>query len=61
MYFLPIGLALAAGSAVCGSDALNNLVLVTIGNILGGAVLVAFVYWSVYPRKPAEYSRSAAS
>ncbi len=29
---------------------LNNLIPVTIGNILGGAVLVAAVYWSVFLR-----------
>ncbi len=29
---------------------INNLLPVTIGNIIGGAVLVAIVYWSVYLR-----------
>jgi formate/nitrite transporter FocA (FNT family) len=29
---------------------LNNLIPVTIGNIIGGAVLVAAVYWSVFLR-----------
>jgi len=29
---------------------LNNLLPVTIGNIIGGAMLVAIVYWSVYLR-----------
>jgi len=63
MYFLPIGLALATGTAapLAISDALNNLIVVTTGNILGGSVLVAFVYWSVYLRTPAERSRSVAS
>lgn len=52
MFFLPIGMALAAGSAVplSLSGALSNLVLVTIGNILGGTLLVALVYWFVYLR-----------
>lgn len=52
MYFLPIGVALAAGSAapLSVSGALGNLLLVTIGNILGGTVLVALVYWFVYLR-----------
>jgi formate/nitrite transporter len=52
MYFLPIGIVLAAGSpapiSVAGS--VGNLVWVTIGNILGGTVLVALVYWFVYLR-----------
>ena len=52
MYFLPIGVALAAGTSMPLSavDALSNLALVTIGNIFGGTVLVALVYWTVYLR-----------
>jgi formate/nitrite transporter len=30
---------------------INNLIPVTIGNIIGGAVLVGIVYWAVYLRK----------
>ena len=60
MFFLPIGIALAAGSAapLSISGAVSNLMLVTIGNILGGTVLVALVYWFVYLRGEAE-GRSA--
>ena len=56
MYFLPVGLVLSvAGSMpVSLSGALGNLVLVTIGNILGGTILVALVYWFVYLRGPEE-------
>jgi formate transporter len=52
MYFLPIGIALAAGSETPLSivAALSQLGLVTIGNILGGTLLVALVYWTVYLR-----------
>jgi formate/nitrite transporter len=52
MYFLPIGIVLAAGGAAPLSvlGALSNLVLVTIGNILGGTLLVALIYWFVYLR-----------
>lgn len=52
MYFVPIGVALAAGTSTPRSvtGALSNLALVTIGNVLGGTVLVALVYWSVYVR-----------
>jgi formate transporter len=52
MYFLPIGVALAAGSSapLSAVDAISNLALVTIGNIFGGTVLVALVYWTVYLR-----------
>lgn len=52
MYFLPIGVALAAGMSapLSVADAVGNLVLVTFGNVIGGTVLVALVYWSVYLR-----------
>jgi formate transporter len=52
MYFLPIGVALAAGTSMPLSavDAFSSLALVTIGNIFGGTVLVALVYWTVYLR-----------
>jgi formate/nitrite transporter FocA (FNT family) len=52
MYSLPIGVALAAGTSAPLSviDAVSNLALVTLGNVLGGTVLVALVYWSVYLR-----------
>ena len=30
----------------------TNLVAATIGNIIGGAVLVGLVYWFVYLREP---------
>jgi formate transporter len=52
MFFLPLGIALAAGGSAPLSvmGALSNLVLVTLGNIIGGTVLVALVYWFVYLR-----------
>lgn len=52
MFFLPIGMALAAGTSFSlpVSGALSNLFFVTIGNILGGTLLVALVYWFVYLR-----------
>lgn len=68
MYFIPMGLLLkhedsvakASGLAsgdlsnlTIGDFLLNNLLPVTIGNIVGGAVLVGAVYWFVYLRAPA--------
>jgi formate transporter len=52
MYFLPIGVALAMGTSapLSVADAVSNLALVTLGNVLGGTILVALVYWSVYLR-----------
>lgn len=50
MYFLPVGMSLAASGAspIAWTAAVGNLALVTAGNILGGTVLVALVYWFVY-------------
>ena len=56
MYVLPIRVALAAGTSapLSVAGALSNLALVTIGNILGGTILVALVYWFVYLRAEGE-------
>ncbi len=50
--------AIEAGVSQSGIDALNwtsmftgNLIPVTLGNIIGGAGFVGFVYWFVYSRK----------
>lgn len=69
MYFIPYALMIkdfdpafigAVNSQVAHLDKLtwqafflNNLVPVTIGNIIGGAVLVAAVYWAIFLRQPA--------
>jgi formate transporter len=50
MYLIPIG-ALQIGSTIGVGDMIANLVPVTLGNIIGGGVLVALVYWLVYLRK----------
>jgi formate/nitrite transporter FocA (FNT family) len=36
-----------------GNFFIKNLLPVTIGNIIGGAVMVGLVYWFVYLRKAA--------
>ena len=70
MYFLPLALFIKYGSSLFGiggdttadlsdltwrSALVDNLLPVTIGNVIGGAVLVGAVYWFVYLR-----DRSAA-
>ncbi|MCZ7544075.1 MAG: formate transporter FocA [Anaerolineae bacterium] len=65
MYFIPIGLLIksfdpdfvaglgmadALGNLDWGTFLINNLLPVTIGNIIGGGVMVALVYWFVYRR-----------
>lgn len=51
MSMIPMGM-LAAGEADLAGF-LQNLVVVTAGNIVGGGVLVALVYWVIYLRRPA--------
>lgn len=59
MYFVPIGLlvrdevevpGLALDGLTWRGFLLDNLVPVTIGNVIGGAVMVGAVYWLVYLR-----------
>ena len=63
MYFIPYGLIIKAfdpafvaergldlSNLTWGNFLVNNLLPVTIGNIIGGAVLVAAIYWSVFLR-----------
>ncbi|MFT4540676.1 MAG: formate transporter [Planctomycetota bacterium] len=47
-FFLPWAMALGAEDLALG--AAQNLALVTIGNVIGGTVLVAGVYWLAYLR-----------
>ena len=62
MYFLPMGILMHAcgyGADVAGADALNaaglalNLSVATLGNIVGGAAIVALGYWFIYANKEA--------
>jgi len=57
MYFLPLAWLMTRmgkvpdgfdASAITLSGILHNLVPVTLGNIVGGAVLVGGVYWTIY-------------
>jgi len=64
MFFIPMGLTLrgqadvveaahlpsAELSTLDGGGLVSNLVAATIGNVIGGAVLVGLVYWFVYVR-----------
>ena len=56
MYFIPLGVLLKDKLAVNGAEHLSwlalwsNLVPVTLGNIVGGGVMVALVYFFIYQR-----------
>ncbi len=49
-YFLALGLLLKGPAAVPLGGAASNLVASTMGNVLGGAGMVALVYWVIYRR-----------
>ncbi len=49
-FFLPYGLALDPTGSVSALGLARNLVAVTLGNIVGGTLLVAGVYWVAYLR-----------
>jgi formate transporter len=49
MYLIPAGML--AGNGFDAAALLANIIPVTLGNILGGGLLVAFVYWVIYRRK----------
>jgi formate transporter len=66
MYFVPFGLLIKSDGAFLaslgktaadyagltwGAFLVENLVTVTLGNIVGGAGLVGAVYWFIYLRK----------
>ncbi len=50
MYFIPLGMLISNGG-IGLLDFLGNLLPVTLGNIVGGGLFVAIVYWSIYLRK----------
>ncbi|EPC01020.1 formate transporter [Litchfieldella anticariensis FP35 = DSM 16096] len=51
-FFLPLGLVLDEQGTVTLTASLSNLVVVSAGNIVGGTLLVAGVYWLAYLRNP---------
>jgi formate transporter len=59
MYYFP--LAMALGAPLGWGDMLANLGPVIAGNIVGGSVLVAGVYWVVYLRPGANAPETAAA
>jgi formate transporter len=55
MYLLP--LAMLLGAPIGAMDLVRNLVPVIAGNIVGGSVLVALVYYVIYVRPARHESR----
>ena len=60
MYFIPMGMLLGGNQALADAtgvqasismaDFLHNLIPATLGNIIGGSVMVGLVYWFIYLR-----------
>ncbi|MBZ9571470.1 formate/nitrite transporter family protein, partial [Methanobrevibacter sp. TMH8] len=48
MFFIPVGIFL--GKVTWYQCIVNNLIPVTIGNIIGGAIFVGVLYWYTYLR-----------
>ena len=48
MFFIPLGMFLGAEGVNWSSIIIGNLVPVTLGNIIGGAIFVACIYWYTY-------------
>ena len=62
MYFIPMGLALKPTAILGGPASLTwrnffvkNLIPVTLGNIVGGTILVGLVFWVIYSRRERKY------
>ena len=53
-FFLPYGWAIAPEGTVPVAGVATNLAAVTAGNVVGGTLLVAGVYWLAYLREPRE-------
>lgn len=59
MFFIPAAI-FVTGKVTWGAFIVNNLIPVTLGNILGGAFFVGILYWFVYMR-PGKSATSAAA
>jgi formate/nitrite transporter len=57
MYLIPVGW-LAGATAVTPWGLLANLIPVTLGNVIGGGLFVAAVYWVIYLRRSDRPGRS---
>lgn len=61
MYFIPVGIMIKSqyefigvGASISWAGLIHNLVPVVFGNLIGGSVLVALVYYIIYKRKSSD-------
>ncbi len=52
MFLLPWALAIEGFDPSACVAAISNIAVVTLGNLVGGTLLVAGVYWTIYLRRP---------
>lgn len=57
MFAIPMGMMLGAQVTIGGL--ITNLIFVTLGNIVGGGIIVPFIYHTVYLKKDKEKSKKA--
>jgi len=50
MYFVPLAIFSSTPGVTWSGFITDNLIPVTLGNFVGGAVLVGLVYWIIYRR-----------
>jgi formate/nitrite transporter len=52
MYFVPMGMLLSNEGLSWSRFLMGNLLPVTLGNVVGGSLMVGLAYWFIYLRKP---------
>lgn len=57
MFFIPMGMILGGNIAISGL--MTNIVVVTLGNIVGGALIIPYLYYNCYVKE--ENSKSIAT
>lgn len=50
MFFIPMGMLLGANVTI--GQLITNLIVVTIGNMIGGAILIPYMYNKIFNTKP---------
>jgi formate/nitrite transporter len=59
-FFLPYGFALDQQGVLSVSGFVNSIIVVSVGNIVGGTLLVAGVYWIAYLRIEHKYKEKSS-
>lgn len=52
-FWAAVGQSAAAYPALTAANAIHNIIVSTLGNLIGGSLLVGVVYWFIYLRRRA--------